>query len=321
MISSEPLSEAEKNQSRRDAYAVSMNRARFPCLAVLLALAPILSSSRVTAQAAIPSSAIKLTPSVVESGSPELIRVALPQVQEISGEWLGKRLQFFQSSDGQSWFALAGLDVEAPVGTSTLSIEAKRSGGLSRLDLPVEIHPAKYRTESISVAPRFVEPNPEDLKQIKADSQLKDEIFAVTAPEPLWRGSFRAPVVASATDSFGVRRMYNGKLASIHKGMDFRAHMGTVVKAANSGTVVLAQRLYYEGNCVVIDHGLGLYTLSMHFSRIDVHVGQHVQAGQRLGLSGATGRVTGPHLHWAVRWEGAYLDPAKLLKLNLRGVR
>ena len=80
--------------------------------------------------------------------------------------------------------------------------------------------------------------------------------------------------------------------------------------------VVLARRLYFEGNCVVIDHGLGLFTISMHLSRIRVHEGQHVAAGQLLGLSGATGRVTGPHLHWAVRWQGAYLDPAKLLRMN-----
>jgi murein DD-endopeptidase MepM/ murein hydrolase activator NlpD len=103
--------------------------------------------------------------------------------------------------------------------------------------------------------------------------------------------------------------------------MDFRAATGTPVKAANSGTVVLARKLYYEGNCVVIDHGLGLYTISMHFSRIDVHEGQKVNQGDQLGLSGATGRVTGPHLHWAVRWQGAYLDPAKLLRMNLAVAR
>ena len=111
--------------------------------------------------------------------------------------------------------------------------------------------------------------------------------------------------------------MFNGKLASIHKGADFRAAMGTAVRASNSGVVVLARKLYYEGNCVIIDHGMGLFTLSMHFSRIDVHEGQRVKAGDRLGLSGATGRVTGPHLHWAVRWQGAMLDPVKLLHLNL----
>jgi murein DD-endopeptidase MepM/ murein hydrolase activator NlpD len=93
------------------------------------------------------------------------------------------------------------------------------------------------------------------------------------------------------------------------------------VRAGNSGVVVLARPLYYEGNCVVIDHGLGLYTISMHLSRIDVEEGQRVATDDRIGLSGATGRVTGPHLHWAVRWQGAYLDPAKLLRLDLSGVR
>jgi murein DD-endopeptidase MepM/ murein hydrolase activator NlpD len=103
--------------------------------------------------------------------------------------------------------------------------------------------------------------------------------------------------------------------------MDYRAAMGTPVRAGNSGVVVLARPLYYEGNCVIIDHGLGLFTLSMHFSHIDVKEGQRVVAGDKLGLSGATGRVTGPHLHWAVRWQGAYLDPAKLLHLDLSSIR
>ena len=75
--------------------------------------------------------------------------------------------------------------------------------------------------------------------------------------------------------------------------------------AGNSGVVVLARHLYFEGNCVIIDHGMGLFTESLHFSRIDVKEGQHVKTGDLLGLSGATGRVTGPHLHWAVRWQGA----------------
>ena len=143
----------------------------------------------------------------------------------------------------------------------------------------------------------------------------------MSAPQPLWAASFRAPVTAPPTDSFGTRRIFNGKLASVHKGMDFRAATGTPVRAGNSGVVVLARPLYYEGNCVAIDHGLGLYTISMHLSRIDVKEGQRVATGDSVGLSGATGRVTGPHLHWAVRWQGAYLDPAKLLKLNLNGTR
>lgn len=263
-------------------------------------------------------SLVSFTPAVVTSGSPELIVINAPHIQSVEGEWLGRKLEFF-AHDGK-WIALAGVDVEAEPGASTVKITANSDHGPLDLSRTIEIHPAHYRIGKLTVEPKFVEPGPEEQKEIAADAELKAKIFAASAPEPLWHGSFRVPVHAPPTDSFGTRRMFNGKLASIHKGMDFRAPMGTVVRASNAGVVVLAQHLYFEGNCVIIDHGLGLYTLSMHFSRIDVHEGQHVQAGERLGLSGATGRVTGPHLHWAVRWQNAYLDPAKLLRLNLTAI-
>ena len=214
------------------------------------------------------------------------------------------------------------MDVEAAAGPSTLHVTA-RKGEAQPVDLSrtVLILPAHYRTGSLTVAPKFVEPDAASLAQIKVEAELKAQIFSASAAEPLWSSSFRAPVAAVPTDSFGTRRMFNGKLASIHKGMDFHAAIGTPVHAANGGVVVLARPLYYEGNCVVIDHGLGLYTISMHLSRIDVREGQNVATGERIGLSGATGRVTGPHLHWAVRWRDAYLDPAKLLRLDLSAVR
>jgi len=267
------------------------------------------------------SSAISLTPTVVVAGSPELIRVNSAGASSIEGEWLGRKLQFFRGRDGHTWFALAGADVEAPEGPSTLKLTTQTATGTANLSQTIQIHPTHYRTGSLTVEPKFVEPDPEALKQIEAESQLKQKIFAASASEPLWKSNFRAPVTAPRTSSFGMRRTYNGKLASVHKGMDFRAKTGTPVRAGNSGVVVLARPLYYEGGCVVIDHGLGLFTLSMHLNRIDVKEGQHVATGDRLGLSGATGRVTGPHLHWAVRWQGAYLDPAKLLRLNLNSVR
>ena len=265
---------------------------------------------------------VVITPSYVQAGSPELIRVnKVEGATAVDGEWLGRRLQFFRGASGSTWLALAGADIEAAPGASTLHIVAHTAGGEVDFSQTIDIHPAHYRTGTLAVAPKFVEPGPEEQEQIAADTEIKTRIFAASAPEPLWQGSFHSPVRAAPTDSFGTRRMFNGKLASIHKGTDFHAATGTVVRAANSGVVVLARPLYYEGNCVIIDHGLGLYTLSMHFSRIDVREGQHVTVGDRLGLSGATGRVTGPHLHWAVRWQGAYLDPAKLLRLNLNEVR
>ena len=265
--------------------------------------------------------AVSLTPSVVVAGSPELIRVHAPLAKSVEGKWLGRDVEFFRSAEDGAWIALAGVDVEAAVGPSELHITAHGESKDVDLSRRVEIHPAHYRTGALTVSPKFVQPPPEAMKQIEDEGKLKQEVFSSSQDKPQWRGSFHAPVASTPTDSFGTRRMFNGKLASIHKGADFRAASGTPVHASNSGVVVLARPLYYEGNCVIIDHGMGLFTLSMHFSRIDVHEGQHVKAGDRLGLSGATGRVTGPHLHWAVRWEGAYLDPVKLLHLNLDSLR
>jgi hypothetical protein len=265
---------------------------------------------------------VTLTPQLVEAGSPELISVSYPGADRVEGEWLGHKVTFFRGKDQSRWYALAGVDVEAASGPSKLSIKAH--GPSAEADttqtIAVQIHAAHYKTGSLTVAPKFVEPGPDDQLFIAAANKAKEQAFATTAVKPLWSGSFAAPVKAAATDSFGTRRMFNGKLASIHKGTDFRAGTGTPVLAGNAGKVVLAQALYYEGNCVMVDHGLGLMTISMHLSRIDVKPGQAVAKGQRLGLSGATGRVTGPHLHWAIRWDGAMLDPAKLLRLDLTAV-
>jgi murein DD-endopeptidase MepM/ murein hydrolase activator NlpD len=306
-----------------------MSGARIPRFALMAVVLVAICCAPMGAQSS--AGVVTLTPATVEAGSPELIHVDAPAEAIVDGEWIGKKLEFFRIRGEQGWFALAGVDVEAATGPTTLRIEEKpangtKGGGMGPglprdLSRTVEILPAHYRTGTLTVAPQFVSPPPAALKEIEAEVGLKDKVFAESAPERLWAGDFRAPVAAEPTDSFGTRRMFNGKLASVHKGMDFRARMGTPVHAGNSGMVVLAQKLYYEGNCVVIDHGLGLYTISMHLSRIDVLVGEHVAKGQLLGLSGATGRVTGPHLHWAVRWGNAYLDPAKLLRMNLSAVR
>lgn len=266
---------------------------------------------------------VMFSPALVENGSPELIRIEGVSLAatRVDGEWMDRRFAFFRGPNRQSWVALVGVDVEAKPGLSTLKVSIRLTDETSTIETQVRIHPASYSTATITVEPKFVSPGPEDLKEIEADSRLKAEVFATSSEERLWSGSFVAPVKAQATASFGTRRVFNGRLASIHKGTDFRAATGTPVRAGNYGTVVLAQHLYYEGNCVMIDHGLGLMSISMHLSRIDVKAGQHVSRGQQLGLSGATGRVTGPHLHWAIRWQGAYLDPAKLLRLNLKNLR
>jgi hypothetical protein len=265
---------------------------------------------------------IATEPESLANGSPFLLTVEpVEKVSSIQGSWLGKDVLFFKGQAGNDvWYALAGVDVETSPGTYPLTIEATTAdGGQLHATLQVAITAAHYRTGTLTVAPNFVEPDAATQKEIAADKEIKDRVFAHSAPMPEWSGDFAKPVEAPATDSFGTRRTFNGKLASIHRGMDFRAPSGTPVAAANAGTVVLAQKLFYEGNCVVIDHGQGFMTLYMHLSRIEVASGDKVRKGERLGLSGATGRVTGPHLHFAARWHDAYLDPAGLFRLGLAG--
>ena len=295
------------------------------CMRFLGALLVLLVLVSIAVHAQSPT--VTVTPALVVAGSPEVIRVTVPKDARVEGDWDGHALLFFPGRAADTWYALAGVDVEAAPGSatvaSTIRVTIHRQGhdNTDEVRKNIAIHPAHYRTTSLTVAPKFVEPDPEEMKRIASESEIKKKAYAGSADKPLWMGDFAAPVTAKPTDSFGTRRMLNGKLAAVHKGMDFRAASGTVVHAGNAGTVVLAQPLYYEGNCVIVDHGLGLMSLYMHFSRIDVQPGQRVAKGQRMGLSGATGRVTGPHLHWAIRWQGAMLDPAKVLRLKLNDLR
>jgi murein DD-endopeptidase MepM/ murein hydrolase activator NlpD len=124
---------------------------------------------------------------------------------------------------------------------------------------------------------------------------------------------FVRPVPGEPTSRFGTRRLFNGEPRSPHPGIDLRAAAGATVAAAGGGRVVLADELYYSGNLVILDHGGGLFTLYAHLSRIDVREGQSVRRGERLGLAGATGRVTGPHLHWGAKVGDREFDPTALL--------
>jgi murein DD-endopeptidase MepM/ murein hydrolase activator NlpD len=259
------------------------------------------------------------SPQHLESGSPVLFKVEVDHpASAVRANWLKQAVVFSKAADGKTWYALAGIDVEQSPGKYDLEITADNEDGKTlHAKREVTVFPAHYKTTTLHVAEKYVAPDAATLKLIAADKAVKDAAFAQEAKEPLWRGDFRSPVPFAATDSFGTRRMFNGELASIHRGTDFHAPTGTPVMAANDGRVIVAQLMFYEGNLVVIDHGQQFSTLYMHLSKIEVKAGERVHKGQRLGLSGATGRVTGPHLHFAARWQGDYVDPVLLLKLAL----
>ena len=136
-----------------------------------------------------------------------------------------------------------------------------------------------------------------------------------SSTEKIWQGSFQLPVQSKITSPFGNRRVFNGKLKSYHNGLDFRAPVGTPVFASNSGVVKLAEDLFYSGKVVILDHGNTIFTIYAHLSKIEVKAGRQVEKGQKLGLTGATGRVSGPHLHWGVKVNGTAVNPIQFVQV------
>jgi murein DD-endopeptidase MepM/ murein hydrolase activator NlpD len=265
------------------------------------------------------SGTVTWTPQTIASGSPCLFKISMEtEPSSIEGTWQGHPLSFLPTEDRHVWYALAGVDVEAKPGNYELTLVATLPDGqIERTQRDVVVSRAQYKTEVLRVPQRFVKPDPETLVRIEADRQVKKTAFAEQVPVVEWSGRFEVPVNTQPSEGFGTRRTFNGQLASVHKGMDYHAAPGTPVMAANSGEVVLAAPLFYEGNCVIINHGQQFMTIYMHLSKLSVKEGDKVEKGQEVGLSGATGRATGPHLHVAVRWQDTYLDPAQLWALPL----
>jgi murein DD-endopeptidase MepM/ murein hydrolase activator NlpD len=216
------------------------------------------------------------------------------------------------------WRALLGVDLEMKAAEYPLNLTAKTADSTTALTCggSVAVKEGKFATESLRVAPNFVQPSPEQLARAEAERERLRAIFATITPERLWAGSFRIPLDGVTTGgNFGKRRILNGTPGSPHSGVDFPAPSGTPIYAAQRGRVVLAEPLYFSGNTVVIDHGLGLYTFYGHMESIDAKVGDLVETGALLGKVGATGRVTGPHLHWGLTVNRSRVNPLQLVSL------
>lgn len=266
---------------------------------------------------------VRADPPQLANGAPILFRVkSASRLESLEGNWLGHHVVFSSDSTGKTWFALAGVSLETVPGSYALELTGEPSGARTKSQeityaRKFMVARAKYPKVELTVSKQFTEPNPEQVKKIEDDQKTKKDYLNRVTPEREWSGKFDAPANAAISDVFGTQRVFNGKTQSSHLGLDFRVPSGTPVEAMNQGTVLLARPLYFEGNCVVIDHGQGLMTIYMHLSQFSVKEGDRVQRGQQVGLSGGTGRATGPHLHVAVRWQGTYLDPARLIKLRL----
>jgi murein DD-endopeptidase MepM/ murein hydrolase activator NlpD len=214
----------------------------------------------------------------------------------------------------RTWHALIGIDLAVEPGTYVVTVDAGDDDAHAiRAELPLVVTRRVFPTRRLAVNEAFVTPPASEEARIADDAALLAAVWRSSEPLRLWLGPFVRPVPGAANSAFGTRSIFNGKPRNPHGGADFLSPSGTPVHAPNGGRIVVARDLYFSGNTVVIDHGLGLFSMLAHLSMIGVHEGDEVTASQVVGLVGATGRVTGPHLHWAVRAGDARVDPLSLL--------
>ena len=213
------------------------------------------------------------------------------------------------------WRAIVGIDLDVKPGTYPVTVESGNGATRAQASYTLVVTPRVFRTRRLTVNEAFVTPPASEQARIDREAKLLADTWDTPAAERLWTSAFVRPVPQDANSAFGTRSIFNGKPRTAHGGADFLSPAGTPIHAPNAGRIAVARHLYFSGNTVIIDHGLGLFSMLAHLSAIDVHEGDRVMAGQVLGRVGATGRVTGPHLHWAVRAGGARVDPLSILAL------
>ena len=267
------------------------------------------------------------TPSTPPPGS--LVRLMLDaagtgpdSILAVDGYMSGEPLHFARGQ-GTTWRALGPVSVDATDSVPARVAIHHASGDVDSVTvfvtLPKRPPPARPgRARVLAVNPRFTRPmSAETEARIARENEMAREVGrkAHDTP-PMWTESFINPRPSSITSRFGSGRMFNGTLSSRHLGVDFSGAVGTPVRAANRGVVALVDDFFLAGNVVYIDHGAGIVTGYFHLSRVLVAAGDTVQKGQQIGLVGATGRVTGPHLHWNARYGAVTVNPLDLVRVG-----
>jgi murein DD-endopeptidase MepM/ murein hydrolase activator NlpD len=252
----------------------------------------------------------EVSPQDVNPGDPFVLRIT---GAEGPPEALleGRELHFSGCGEG-CYLAIGAVGLETEPGTYEIAVKA----GGSRETIALKANHAEFPVQRLTLPEDKVTLSPEDLKRTEEEQERLSAIWD-TVSERLWEGPFVLPLKNSLSTVFGVKRIMNGKKRSAHRGIDIRGKEGEEVRASNTGRVVLAEELFYGGNTVVIDHGLGIYTIYMHLSRFFVSPGEKVARGQVIGHVGSTGRVTGPHLHFGVKVNNTAANPISFSKLPL----
>jgi murein DD-endopeptidase MepM/ murein hydrolase activator NlpD len=264
-----------------------------------------------------------------KQGEVLLIRVPVGEVREgppsVSGRFAGRAIPFFRDSSATPsgsdralvFLGLLGLDMQETPGTHELRVEVKSPAGTRQLSYNVLVIREQYPVQHLHLPREMVDLDEEHLIRVKAEQEQVLTVLDVVSPEKLWSSGFIEPLQGQPSGAFGGVRIINGQPRSPHNGEDIAAPVGTEVVATNDGIARLTVDHFFSGKGVVLDHGLGLYSMYFHLSEISVRDGEPVKRGQPVGKVGTSGRATGPHLHWAVRINGSRVNPYSLVKLPL----
>ncbi|MFN2601560.1 MAG: M23 family metallopeptidase [Gemmatimonadaceae bacterium] len=274
-----------------------------------------IASSRVEGQE------VMVLPSRASRGSIVRIAVDEPSIADLTGELGGEPLHFHRVSANE-WHALGGVPLSASgnlVGRVIVNRSAGKSDTLAvTVVLPKPAPPGRARRRRLSVSPRFTRPLDSATEaRVARENERARDIGRRSHDTPrMWSSPFLKPRPSRITARFGSGRSFNRVLASTHLGVDFAGTLGAPVRAANRGVVALVANFFLAGNVVYIDHGAGIVTGYFHLSRTLVAEGDTVARGQQIGLVGATGRVTGPHLHWSARYGALTVNPLDLITVG-----
>jgi murein DD-endopeptidase MepM/ murein hydrolase activator NlpD len=244
--------------------------------------------------------------------------VAAPGVRRAVVHLGTQSLQLGTTLRGLPSIGLIGLDLDVTSGSTRLSLIVLHDGGeVEEVERLVEIAGREFPVKKLWVEEKYVIPPPEVAERIRWETELLKTIYGIMTPHRLTEGGFTRPLGGEVTADYGEKRVYNNLPRSRHAGVDISAPFGSAVGASNSGRIVLARNLYFSGETVIIDHGLGLFTFYGHFSKLLVKRGDIVKEGDIIGLVGSTGRSTGPHLHWGARVGENRVNPLALMNLAL----
>ena len=254
-----------------------------------------------------------LMPASAETGDAVLATAAALQADSFVFVWKGKTLSVPAIASPEGFYAQMLLPVPLDEKAPQLSLRAGVDGKPS-VQQHIRIEQKKFPVQELKVARAYVEPPPEVRARIAEEAKRSREVLGVFSQQRRWRLPMQRPAPGEISSAFGLRRVFNGQPRSQHRGLDLRGAEGTPVLAMEDGTVALAEELYFSGNVVYLDHGLGLFSVYAHLSAIDVRPGQQVSRGQALGKVGSTGRATGPHLHLGCYALGMAVNPLPLMK-------